>query len=73
LSSNFGNSVGASNALVASHDRVDVVSPTKIDDALVFGSNNDLRCRHCLEALLVTALHNRFATKIGECFAGKSC
>ncbi len=72
LSSNFGNSVGACDALVARHDRIDVVGYTKIDDALVFGSNNNLFGRYDLEALLVTTLHNCFATEVGEGLARKS-
>jgi hypothetical protein len=72
LSSNFGYSVGACDALIACHDRIDVVGHTKVDDALVFGGNNDLFGRYDLEALLVTTLHDGFATEVGERLARKS-
>jgi hypothetical protein len=72
LGSNFGNSVGARDALIACHDHIDVVGYTKVDNALVFGSNNNLLGGHGLEALLVTTLYDCFATKIGKCLAQKS-
>jgi hypothetical protein len=72
LSCYFGNSIGACKALIACHCHVDVVRCTKVDNALVFGCNNYLRCWHSLEALLKATLQDSFATEVGECLARKS-
>ena len=41
-SGNFGNAVGAGEAIVAGENHVDVVGCAEVDNAIVFGSNNDV-------------------------------
>jgi hypothetical protein len=72
LSRYFGNSVGASKTLITCHCHVDIVRCTKVDNALVFGCNDNLLCRDSLEALLKATLHDGFAAEVGERLARKS-
>ena len=44
---NFGNAVGASEAVIAGEHHVDVVGLTEVDDALVFGCYDYVLCGDC--------------------------
>jgi hypothetical protein len=66
---NFGNAVGAGEAVVAGQHHVDVVGLTEVDDALIFGCYNYLLCGDCEQALLVTALNDSLASKLSKCLA----
>ena len=72
LRGNFGNTVGASKAVVAGQHHVDVVGLTEVDDALIFGCNDYLLCGHYEQALLVATLNDCLASQLSECLARKA-